>query len=311
MLFEFSSAAPQQGDLLVDSAAAPAWGVDSEYGRLTDVMLASPRHLEIVPCNAVSIRNHEDGVACYPEIAEDQHGAFVELLEAQGVRCHLLPAAPELPDLAFTRDTTLMTPWGLIGLRPAVAHRQAEVDWICRAAAAWGIPMLGRIETGRVEGGDICLLRPGIVVIGCSGDRTDEAGAGALARIFEARGWRAILTAFDPQFLHLDTLFTMIDRNHAVACAEALDPAFLAELEKLGITIIPASLEEVRRLGANIFSLGEGRLLSPADNMRVNAELGRLGYSVFQMEIDQFTRCGGGMHCLTMPLARLRGTHST
>jgi N-dimethylarginine dimethylaminohydrolase len=37
----------------------------------------------------------------------------------------------------------------------------------------------------------------------------------------------------------------------------------------------------------------------------VNATLEQLGYSVIRLDIDQFTRCGGGMHCLTMPLARL------
>jgi N-dimethylarginine dimethylaminohydrolase len=128
-----------------------------------------------------------------------------------------------------------------------------------------------------------------------------------LARIFEARGWRAILTGFDPRFLHFDTQLTMLDRGRAVAFVEALEAGFLLELQALGIQIVPAGADEVHKLGSNLLSLGDGRLLSPADNQRINAGLEQLGYRVIRVEIDQFTRCGGGMHCLTMPLAREPG----
>lgn len=307
MPFDFAAAEIGAGDHLIDAAESARWGVDSEYGRLTDVMLSVPRHLEIVPCNAVSIENHRKGITCSPDVAVEQHARLVRALEAEGVRCHFVPPSPDLPDLSFTRDTTLMTPWGLIGLRPAVGHRLREVAHVRRAAEAWGVPMLGMIEEGKVEGGDVCLLRPGLVVIGCSGDRSDRTGAEALARIFEARGWRAILTGFDPCFLHFDTQFTMLDRGRAVAFVEGLETDFLVELQALGIEIVPSRYEEVQKLGSNLLSLGGGRLLSPEDNERLNEALEQLGYRVIRAQIDQFTRCGGGMHCLTMPLARLPG----
>lgn len=307
MPFDFAAAESGVGDLLIEPRESARWGVDSEYGRLTEVMLSVPRHLEIVPCNAVSIENHRNGITCSPDVAVEQHARLVQALEAEGVRCHFVPPSPDLPDLSFTRDTTLMTPWGLIGLRPAVVHRLPEVAHVRRAAQTWGVPMLSTVGEGSIEGGDVCLVRPGLVVIGHSGERTDRVGAEALARTFEARGWRAILTGFDRGFLHLDTLFTMLDEGRAVARVEGLDPDFLLELQALGISILPARSDEVQKLGSNLLSLGAGRLLSPADNERVNAELEQLGYSVIRVEIDQFTRCGGGMHCLTMPLARLPG----
>jgi N-dimethylarginine dimethylaminohydrolase len=303
-LFDFEAAVPQIGDALTGARPAVRWGVDSEWGRLTDVMLSAPRYLEIVPCNAVSIQSRKQGLSCCPKTAEAQHAALVHVLELEGVRCHMVPPNAKLPDLPFTRDTTLMSPWGLIGLRPSAEHRRPEVEQVRRAAAAWGVPMLATIEEGFVEGGDICLIRPGLVAIGYSGERTDRTGAEALARIFEARGWRAILTRFDPRFLHLDTQFTMVDRDHAVACVEALESDFLLEVQALEIEIVPTSSAEVQKLGSNLFSLGSGRVLSPIDNRRVNCALEKLGFTVIELEMDQFTRCGGGLHCLTMPLAR-------
>jgi len=307
MLFESQCTRRETGDLVIESDTKFHWGVGSEYGRLTDVMLSAPHHLELVPCNAVSIENEKMGLSCCPDLASEQHAQLVRMLELEGVRCHLVPPEPGLPDVSFMRDAVLMTPWVLLGLRPAVEHRSAEVDHVLKEAARWGLPILGALDRGRIEGGDIALVRPGTVAIGYSGERTDRIGAQALAAFFEGRGWRAILTQFDPHFLHLDTHFTMISRTHAVAYAEAIQPDFLSQLQQLGIETIAADLAEVQALGSNLLSLGDGRLLSPAGNDRINHLLEELGYRVVAIEIDQFTRCGGGMHCLTMPLARLPG----
>jgi N-dimethylarginine dimethylaminohydrolase len=305
MLFNFASADAPAGDALV--RGNDRWGVDSEYGRLTDVMLSAPQHLELVPCNAVSIANHSSGVTCSADIAAEQHARLVEALQEHGVRCHLVPPVEGLADLSFTRDATLMSPWGLIALSPAVEHRLAEVAHIRASVAGWDVPLCGAIDEGRVEGGDVCLLRPGVVAIGHSGERTDERGALALARIFEQRGWRSILTRVDPRYLHLDTIFTIVDRNRAIACVEALEDGFLLAVQELGIDIVAATEAEVEKLGANLLSLGDGRILAPSDNGRIDAALEALGYEVVRVDIDQFTRCGGGIHCLTLPLSRLPG----
>jgi N-dimethylarginine dimethylaminohydrolase len=163
------------------------------------------------------------------------------------------------------------------------------------------------MNSGHVEGGDICLLRPDVVIIGWSGERTDERGAECLARLFEGRGWRAILYRVDPHFLHLDTQFTVLDKNVALACVEALHWRFVAELKGLGVDLIPVTPDETLALGGNVLSLGGKRVVSPADNLRVNAELERRGFAVTPVDVDQFTRCGGGVHCLTLPLARSAG----
>jgi N-dimethylarginine dimethylaminohydrolase len=308
MLFDFSASACPIGDGLVErSVSAPAWGADSEFGVLTEVMLAGARHLELVPCNTVSRASVASGLDCASDLAVEQHDALARTLERLGVRCRFLPSVPGLPDLTFTRDSSIMTPWGLVLLRLASPHRAGEPAEVRRAAQRWGVPIVGAIEDGTVEGGDVCLLRPGLVAIGWSGERTTKAGAEALADIFERRGWRALLTRFDPEYLHLDTLFTMVDRNRAVACGEALDDGFLATIADLDIGVVPATCAEVHKLGPNLLSLGRGRVLSSRDNRRINGELERLGYRVEAIDIGQFTRCGGGVHCLTMPLARLPG----
>ena len=247
---------------------------------------------------------HEDGKDAEREIVE--HPGAVGIVVLDGEQLWLVRQPREavgVPDL-------LEIPAGRLDVQdepPLETAKRELAEEIGKAAEHWGIPVLGAIEEGTVEGGDVCLLRPGLVAIGWSGERTTKAGAEALADLFERRGWRALLTHFDPEFLHLDTLFTMVDRNRAVACAEALEDGFLATIADLDIGVVPATCAEVHMLGPNLLSLGGGRVLSSLSNRRINGELERLGYRVGALDIGQFTRCGGGVHCLTMPLHRLPG----
>lgn len=312
MLFDLPAVSTALGDSLVrHDVVRPGlgerWGVDSEYGRLTDVMVSPPPHLEITPCDSLAVDALARGLEGSAERAERQHAALRRALRGEGVRCATLLPCETMPDLNFTRDSTLMTPWGLLALRPAGEHRRAEVAHVRNHARGWGVPYLGAVGEGSVEGGDVCILRPGIVAIGWSGERTDKAGALALARLFEAHGWKAILTHIDPYFLHLDALFTMAGKGRALACVEALDPAFVGRVEALGIELVPITPFEAQSQGADILCLGDGRVLSSGANSRINHELARLGHHVIAVDIDQFAHRGGGIHGLTMPLARFPG----
>ncbi|HEX9965573.1 MAG TPA: arginine deiminase family protein [Allosphingosinicella sp.] len=280
------------------------WGVDSETGRLTDVLLSPPTHLAMVPCNAVTRDSLAKGLSSCAASAAAQHRALVSKLEIAGTACHLVPPTPGLSDLAFTRDSVFMTPWGLVELRPSEPHRRGEPAHLAGALRRLGLETLGAVPEGRVEGGDVCLLRPGLVMIGISGERTDEAGARALGRIFERKGWKALYTRIDPRYLHLDTQFSLVSRHRAVACLDSLESGFAQTMAALGIELIPVTPGEVDRLEANLLSLGGCRIVAPAGESRINRLLRGLGHDLIEVEIDQFVRCGGGVHCLTMPLAR-------
>jgi N-dimethylarginine dimethylaminohydrolase len=283
------------------------YGVDSEYGRLEAVLLADPRHLALVPCNSVSNESIREGRTPCLDRAVRQHSGLVTALRSEGVEVTLVPADTGLPDLAFTRDTSLMTPWGLIGLRPGADHRVREVDAVMTAAAAAGVPVLGRIQEGRVEGGDVAILRPGLLLIGISGERTDEAGAKSLGAIFKRKGWEVLTYRFDPHFLHLDTLFCLADRNLAMACSDVLEASLLTRLDALGIDVMPVSYKEARLLGCNLVALGDRRVLTAGTCSRIDAELAVRGYRAIAVDLSEFTKCGGGAHCLTMPLRRSPG----
>lgn len=289
------------GALRRQENSCAVWG---ETDQLTEVLLCRPTYLEAVPCCSVTRESLSDGFT--PSIVEAtrQHMALETLLAANGVAVHHLTPQPGMPDLCFTRDSAVATPWGLLGLNPAASHRLLEPAQTLIHARNARLPVLGAIEVGTVEGGDVCIARDGLLIVGWSGERTSEGGAQAVCELFAAAGWRCVTYRFDPHFLHLDTQFCMIDKDLALACIDVLHDDFLRLLTAEGIELIPVSYKEARRLGCNLLALGSRRVIASEGNPRLAREMRARGVRVETVDVSEFERCGGGIHCLTMPLAR-------
>jgi len=283
---------------------APRWSVRSESDRLTDVLLCAPAHLSPVPCCSVTRESLDRGFETDTRKALAQHRDLRAALERHAVRCHMLDPLPGLPDLCFTRDSAVVTPWGPVLLNPALGHRCREVDHVARYLSELDTGPVRRIERGTVEGGDVCVARDGLAIIGWSGERTSLAGAERLAALFRTHGWDVLLCPFDAYHLHLDTIFCMVDARTALACTDALPQEFLRALEARGIRILPVLPEESRQLGCNILSLDGQTVLVAKGETRLEALLCQAGFETVPIDISEFAACGGGLHCLTMPLAR-------
>jgi N-dimethylarginine dimethylaminohydrolase len=283
--------------------SASRWGITSESDRLTDVLLVSPDHLAPVACCSVTRENLRDGYRTDRCRARSQHEALIEALGLADVRIELAAGSPDLPDMVYARDAGLMTPWGYLPLAPGAPHRRREACLLADHVRSLGIPVLPQVEGGTIEGGDISIFRDGLALIGCSGERTDEAGAKAAADLFAHHGWRALIYRFDPHFLHLDTQFSALSFDQALACVDVLDDAFLSELKAEAIDLMPVSYKAARRLGCNVLALGDDRILA-ATGAGLSEPLQREGYQVTELDLSEFTNCGGGVHCLTLPLAR-------
>jgi N-dimethylarginine dimethylaminohydrolase len=85
---------------------------------------------------------------------------------------------------------------------------------------------------------------------------------------------------------------------------DVLDDAFLVALAVRGIRLIPVSYKESRTLACNILSLDGRTILVAAGHERVATMLREKGFRPIPIDISEFAACGGGIHCLTMPLAR-------
>lgn len=256
-----------------------------------------------------------------------------------------------LVNLYFTRDPATVIGGGVSINRMFSDARQREplffkflLDYHPRFASE-NIPVWrDRNEPYYNEGGDVAILSDEVIAIGVS-QRTTASAIESLAKnLFNKQdSFRRVLAFEIPEsraFMHLDTVFTMVDVNQFAIHPAILDHAgemnlyliepdekaprglrFTAtsdlhgtlkrELREDSIDFIPtgggdaaAAAREQWSDAANLLALSPGVVISLDRNVESNEELRRHGIRVLEMPGSEISRGRGGPRCMMMPLYR-------
>lgn len=285
------------------------WGIQAQTGRLTDVLLGKPDHFRWVPLNsisAVTLANQEQmGHHFDKQAAMKQHRQMVDVYEANGVRVHFVEADEGLPSSIFTRDSSFMTPWGAVITSIQTPPRRRDYSVASEFYHKAGIPIWKWVTAGHFEGGDFCVLKPEVALLGWSGDRSTKEGAEQVEGWLQEKGWEVLVTPIPPQFVHMDAVVVMLEKDLALVCEDALQPYALDYLkEKHGIEVLKVAYADCVQLGGNIVSLGDKRILSMSHNVNVNRQLRERGFEVSAVDYEMFALGGGGVHCSCHELHR-------
>jgi N-dimethylarginine dimethylaminohydrolase len=292
-----------------DAGHPTSWGVNAQTGVLRDVLLGKPDHFRWVPLNsisAVTFSNQEAlGYRFDKQKAMQQHRKMVDVYEAAGVRCHFAEADEGLPSSVFTRDSSFMTPWGAVIASIQTPPRRRDYAVVSEFYRSAGIPIWKWVTANHFEGGDFVILKTGVALLGYSGDRSTKEGAEQVAGWMREKGWEAFIVPIPPQFVHMDAVVVMLEKGLALVCEDALPPHALDFIKKKhGIRTITVAYADCVKLGGNLVSLGNKRVLSMAHNVNVNAQLKAEGFDVAAVDYDMFALGGGGVHCSCHELRR-------
>jgi len=288
------------------SADEEAWGVDSEHGRLLDVLVCKPDNFRWRATSAISQATLDAGHQFDADLAASQHAALVSAYEEAGAQVHFLEPDPPLPYQVFTRDSSTMGPNGTVVTQPAQWWRRGEYAPVIRFHQEAEIPIREMITAGSLEGGDVMIVEPGAVLIGAGETRTQEVAASQLAGWFREDGWEARVQPIPERYVHIDVLVAVLGEKLAAACTEVLPAAAVEWLRGKGFDLIEVSEEQAFTLGVNAISLGNERVISAAGAGELNAALRDRGLEVIEVDLSMFTLGGGGPHCLSQALRRER-----
>ncbi len=260
---------------------------------------------------------------------------------------------PPCPNLYFMRDPAAIVQSGIIFSNMKFSGRQRESDLLRTIFENHPMfkddyntifPENGSSADTSIEGGDVIVLSDKALAIGCS-ERTEEASIEAVAKqILKAGQVERIYQVDLPpkrNFMHLDTVFTIIDENLIVTYPDAMESilqtcvyrndgedAFgnvILHKEVIQESITTVLKKEIPFLevietgdgnpdyssreqwydGANVFAISPRRVISYDRNKFTNRALKEAGVEVIETSSSELSRGLGGPRCMTMPLQRM------
>lgn len=289
------------------------WGIDNDHMTLRDVLLGKPDHFAWRPISAIARRTFENleqlGIKYDLQVAMAQHREMVDIYEANDVQVHFLEADEGLACSVYARDSSAMTPWGALITSIQTPYRRRDYAVVTRFYYEHDIPIWRWATAGHFEGGDFNIIEPGAVLLGYNNERSEEAGARQVAEWVEREGWEALVAPIPAHFVHMDGIVVAIAPKLVVACIDALEDYVVDWIRGRGIEIIDVPYRDCIKLGCNVVSFGDNRVLSMASNTGLNERLRAMGFEVFDPDMSQFQNGGGGVHCMSQALRRDRATN--
>jgi len=282
-------------------AVPRALGVEAEWDRLMKVAMVRPECFELTePINSTQHRVYGTKDEPSASLLIEQHASVVRALDTAGVHVVDIKPTPGLPYQFNVRDAAMVIGSRLVLGRMARDERTSEPAAL-QAEAALGAQPVVTIAAGQLEGGDITVT-PDEVFVGL-GERTDERGYAGLRDLLSGtRKVTPIRLAAD--VLHLDVAANLLGPDvgvlHRPSIAGDL-PESLREVKWIEVTD-----DEYAEQATNMLVLDRRTVMLDARHERLQHALAARGFRCITVQLDEITKVGGGVRCMTLPLVRMR-----
>ncbi|UOR13825.1 dimethylarginine dimethylaminohydrolase family protein [Halobacillus amylolyticus] len=296
------------------------WGASTDIGRIKKVLMHRPgkeilklhSNAQQIESGTVLDRNikgttpedYQNTDLPNLDLLQTQHDQLAHVLSNEGIDIvYLKGQSEDWPERIFTRDLGMVIPGGVILSRLALYIRHGETLFASQTFSQAGLPMLGCIQgDGFAEGGSFSMLDESTAIIGRS-ERVNPSGIEQIRHILSIQNIELITVDLPSTIIHLDEAFLLLDRRKALINKALLPFWFLDELHKRNIELLHVEPKDPP-LSINVLPIAPGKVVCPSSGLQTRKLLESNGIIVIPVDISEFYKLGGGIHCLTLPLIR-------
>jgi arginine dihydrolase len=260
------------------------------------VLLCTPEHFDIE--YEINPWMHQTNQV-NSKVATEQWQKLKQTYTDLGWQVDVMPSVEGLPDLVFATDSAVIVNDKVFVSNFRYQERRPEAAVYERWLRHHGNYSFQTAQA-HSEGGDILLC--GDIFLAGHGFRSDQAAHRELQTFF---GLDVLsLKLVDPCFYHLDTALAVLSPDCVAVYPEAFDGASLQQLQQRLPKVIAVSREEALSFGLNVVSDGRKVIMS-SGSPSLEQKYQAAGLEVIAIDTGEFTKSGGGVHCLSLLFERV------
>ena len=230
-------------------------------------------------------------------LAREQHQAYIDALEENGVSVHALDADNNHPDCIFVEDQAVVIDGRMLLPLPGHPSRMAEQPPI----ADFLMQELNGVQTctmggeARMDGGDV--LRLGDLFFVGRSSRTNDKGIESLRSLLEDSGFELRIIDIPPDALHLTSICSTPTDSLILVPEGYLLPEAFGELpEGCEVLVMPSD----EAYGCNTIGLPNGKVLVAEGYPTVHQSLRERGLELIELDMSEIRAADGSLTCCSI-----------
>lgn len=257
--------------------------------RVARVLLCRPTHFDV----EYIINPHMKPYAVDKAKALKQWQGLVQALKSLDITVDVIEQGTDVPDMVFATDQGIVRGGSILMANFRYSQRKKETPYYRKWYKEHGFRLRSLSNVFSFEGGD-ALFFGDMLMVG-TGFRANVASCEELSQKLDVDVFP--LRLIDPEFYHLDMCFLPLDDRAAFY----YPPAFSKNSQKLLQRLVPdlhvLTKDEAEGFAANSF-VSSGAVIIQTGVPTFKTKLEKLGKRVIEVDVGEFNKAGGGIHCL-------------
>ena len=230
-------------------------------------------------------------------LAREQHQAYIDALQANGINVHSLEADNNHPDCIFVEDQAVVIDGRMLLPLPGHPSRMAEQPPIANflMQALDGVQTCTMGGEARMDGGDV--LRLGNLFFVGRSSRTNDKGIESLQSLLEDSGFELRIIDIPPDALHLTSICSTPTDSLILVPEGYLQAEDFGDLpEGSEIVFIPRD----EAYGCNTIGLPNGKVLVAKGYPTVHSALTQRGLELIELDMSEIRAADGSLTCCSI-----------